>query len=197
MTLKTRVPLVLASGSPRRRDLLRELDLEFEILVREVKEVVPVGMSPTAVAEHLALFKAQAYNDIAVDHVVITADTLVTLGNEILGKPNSHAESVQMLKDLSGTVNWVISGVCINFAGQCRVFHEITKVHFRNLKRWEIEYYIQKFRPFDKAGAYGIQEWIGMVGIEHMEGDYYNVVGLPLARLWRELQPWLVDGHRP
>lgn len=189
--------MILASGSPRRQNLLRELGLDFKVLVREVEEIIPVGMSPTAVAEHLALFKARAYDDMAIDHVVITADTLVVLENEILGKPQSHAEAVQMLKDLSGRVNWVISGVCINFAGEKRVFHEVTKVHFRKLKRWEIEHYIRKFQPFDKAGAYGIQEWIGMVGIEYLEGDYYNVVGLPVARLWRELQPWLVDGNRP
>ena len=189
--------MILASGSPRRQNLLRELGLDFKVLVREVEEIIPIGMSPTAVAEHLALFKARAYDDMAIDHVVITADTLVVLDHDILGKPGNHAEAVQMLKDLSGRVNWVITGVCINFAGEKRVFHEVTKVFFRKLKRWEIDHYVRRFQPYDKAGAYGVQEWIGMVGIEHLEGDYYNVVGLPVSRLWRELQPWLVDGHRP
>jgi len=189
--------LILASGSPRRQTLLRELGLDFKVLVREVDEKIPLGMSPTAVAEHLALHKARAYDDMALDHLVVTADTLVVLGNRILGKPGNYREAVQMLQDLSSQVSWVVSGVCINFAGERRIFHEVTQVRFRKLKRWEIDHYIRKFQPYDKAGAYGIQEWIGMVGIDQIEGDYYNVVGLPVARLWRELQPWLVDGHRP
>lgn len=181
----------MASGSPRRQQLLRDLGLEFEVLVRPVEEVLPEHMSPMAVAEHLALFKSRAYEDIAFDKLVVTADTVVALGNELLGKPEDYRHAVQMLQDLSGTVNWVVSGVCISHAGQKLLFHEVTKVYFRKMLRREIEYYIQQYRPYDKAGGYGIQEWIGMVGIERIEGDYYNVVGLPVQRLWRELGPWL------
>ena len=160
--------------------------------LRPVEEVLPEGMSPMAVAEHLALFKARAYDDLAADHLVVTADTVVALGNELLGKPVDYRHAVQMLQDLGGKENWVVSGVCISHAGQKLLFHEVTKVRFRKLMRREIEYYIQQFQPYDKAGGYGIQEWIGMVGIERIEGDYYNVVGLPVQRLWRELRPWLL-----
>lgn len=184
--------MILASGSPRRQQLLRDLDLDFEVVVRPVEEVLPEGMSPMAVAEHLALFKSRAYEDLAADHLVVTADTVVALGNELLEKPVDYRDAVHMLTALGGQVNWVVSGVCISHAGQKRLFHEVTQVHFRKLLRREIEYYVQQFRPYDKAGGYGIQEWIGMVGIERIEGDYYNVVGLPVQRLWRELGTWLV-----
>ncbi len=184
--------MILASGSPRRQQLLRDTGLAFEVVTRPVEEIIPEQMSPMAVVEHLALFKARAYDDLAADHVVITADTVVSLGDEILGKPVDARDAVQMLKDLSGQVNWVVSGVCISHRGQKKLFHEVTKVRFRALKRWEIAYYIERYRPYDKAGSYGIQEWIGMVGVDHIEGDYYNVVGLPVARLWRELEEWMI-----
>lgn len=144
------------------------------------------------VAEHLALAKAKAYDDWAQDHVVITADTVVALGQRLLAKPGNAREAVQMLQDLSGNENWVVSGVCVSHAGRKKLFHEVTKVHFRALSRREIAHYVEVFQPYDKAGAYGIQEWIGMVGVERIEGDYYNVVGLPVARLWQELDEWLI-----
>jgi len=184
--------LILASGSPRRQQLLREAGLDFRVVTRPVEEIVPEQMSPMAVAEHLALFKARAYDDLAEDNVVITADTVVSLGNEILGKPAHVRDAVQMLKDLSGEVNWVVSGVCISHRGQKKLFHEVTKVYFRKLQRWEIAYYIERYQPFDKAGAYGIQEWIGMIGVDRIEGDFYNVVGLPVSRLWHELREWML-----
>ena len=148
-------------------------------------------MGVIAVAEHLALEKARAYDDLAADNIVVTADTLVSLDSEILGKPQDLREAAQMLQNLSGQVNWVVTGVCINHQGEKRIFHEVSKVWFRKLQRWEITHYIDQYQPYDKAGAYGIQEWIGLIGVDRIEGDFYNVVGLPVSRLWKELSPWI------
>jgi septum formation protein len=186
--MKTIAPLILASGSPRRQQLLRDLGLAFDVVVRPVSEEIPAGLSPAAVAEHLALHKSGAYVDLAVDHVVVTADTIVSLKGQLLEKPRDAGDAVRMLKLLSGNVNQVISGVCIRHQGHVVVFHEVTLVTFRELADWEIEYYVEAYRPLDKAGAYGIQEWIGMVGISGIEGDYYNVVGLPVGRFWGEMK---------
>ena len=182
--------MILASGSPRRKHLLTELGLDFQVIVREVDETFPRGMPPTVLAEHLASLKSQACADLAEAHIVITADTVVALQGQLLGKPADRSEAVTMLQALSGQTNQVISAVCIRHQAQTVLFHEITQVHFRPLEPWEIDHYVDHFKPYDKAGAYGIQEWIGMVGITHIEGDYYNVMGLPLARLWQTLKNW-------
>ncbi|MBP6638737.1 MAG: septum formation protein Maf [Bacteroidia bacterium] len=186
--MKTIAPLILASGSPRRQQLLREVGLNFEVVVRPVEEVIPPGKTPVEVAEHLAWHKSEAYLDLIGDHVVLTSDTIVSLKGQLLEKPQDRADAVRMLKLLSGNVNQVISGVCIRYQEECVLFHASTLVTFRELTEWEINHYVDHFKPYDKAGAYGIQEWIGMVGIGKIEGDYYNVVGMPIGMVWEALK---------
>lgn len=180
----------MASGSPRRQQLLRDLGLDFTVVVREVDETPPPGMAPAALAEYLAALKGAACVELAATHIVISADTIVALDDQLLAKPADRAEAIAMLQALSGRVNRVLSGVCVQHEGRQAVFHAETRVRFRELEPWEIEHYVDHFRPYDKAGAYGIQEWIGMVGIAGIEGDYYNVVGLPVGRLWEVLKAW-------
>lgn len=180
--------MILASGSPRRQQLLNDLGLQFEVVLRPVSEDIPAKMQAFEVAEHLAWHKSQAYLDLIKTNIVITSDTIVSLGGQLLEKPIDRNDAERMLNKLSGNTNEVISGVCIRHRETCLKFHASTKVHFRNLEKWEIDYYIDQFQPFDKAGAYGIQEWIGMVGIDSIEGDYYNVVGLPVGMVWEKMK---------
>ncbi len=180
--------LLLASKSPRRRELLGQLAIPLTIVDVDVDEKVSGELPAGQVAETLARLKADGYRvDIAADEVLVTADTVVVLGNQVLGKPHSHEEAAEMLHGLSGKVHQVYTGVCLRSAQRSVAFTERTDVHFRQMSDSEIEYYIDHYKPYDKAGAYGIQEWIGMVGIERIEGCYYNVMGLPVARLYREL----------
>ena len=181
--------IILASQSPRRQYLLRELGLDFEIRETHVKEVYPGGMSPEGIAVYLAELKAADFEDPRLDEnaIVITADTIVSLGDEILGKPSTHGEAVAMLQKLSGRKHDVITAVCLKSARKKRVFHVLSSVSFKELSMEEIEYYIDNFQPFDKAGGYGIQEWIGYVGINKIEGSYFNVMGLPVKELYEEL----------
>jgi septum formation protein len=176
---------------------LRELGLDFQVVLREVDEQFPEGMPPAAVAEHLAVLKADACRDLAESHIVVTADTVVALNGALLGKPKDHAEAKQMLQALSGQTNQVISAVCISYQGQQKVFHSLTQVHFRHLADWEIDHYVEAYQPTDKAGAYGIQEWIGMVGITGIEGDYYNVVGMPVGLVWDALKAYFLPPINP
>lgn len=177
-------PLLLASNSPRRRELLAGLGLPFEVFVKVVHEEYPEHLKRAEVAEFLASHKADAYLADIGNKALVTADTIVCLGERILNKPADAAEAKEMLQALSGTHNEVITGVCVLTQDQKTVFHDTTTVYFRQLAEPEIDYYISAYKPFDKAGAYGIQEWIGMVGIERIEGSYFNVVGLPVQKLY-------------
>lgn len=188
MIHKSIPPLLLASKSPRRQQLLREMGLEFEVMVREVEEVVRPGLSPAEVAEEIAKAKSMAYPDLAGEKLIISSDTVVAFDGEIMGKPVDKADGKRMLSLLSNGSHEVVSGVCFQHKGRFHIFHESTKVFFRTLTPEMIEYYLEEFQPYDKAGAYGIQEWIGKVGITHIEGDYYNVMGLPACRLYEELR---------
>lgn len=187
MILQFKYPLVLASQSPRRQQLLRDLGLTFEVMVRPTPEYVPEDMEARAVAVFIAENKAKAFSDIASNHIIVTADTLVVLDKTILGKPADEAQATEMLNLLSGRPHQVITGVSIYHAGNLKSFAEETIVNMRELRPQEIRYYIAQYKPYDKAGAYGIQEWIGMIGIGSIQGDYYNVMGLPTARLYQEL----------
>jgi len=178
---------MLASKSPRRQQLLREAGFEFEVLVREVEEPVTPGKSPAEVAEEIAHRKSLAYTDLSAEKLIITSDTVVAVDTLILGKPADKAEGVEMLSLLSGRSHEVITGVCFQYKGRFHLFHESTQVFFKALTSEEIDHYLEVYRPYDKAGAYGIQEWIGMMAITHIHGDYYNVMGLPVCRLTREL----------
>ncbi|MHA6247888.1 Maf family nucleotide pyrophosphatase [Pontibacter sp. CAU 1760] len=181
-------PLLLASNSPRRKELLSQLGLAFEVRVKEVHEEFPEHLVRAEVAEYLASHKADAYLQDLRHEALITADTIVCLGDKVLNKPATYDEAVRMLKALSGQVNEVITGVCILTKEQKTIFHDSTKVYFKNLTDEEITHYVTHYKPYDKAGAYGIQEWIGMIGIEHIEGSYFNVMGLPVQKLYTHLQ---------
>jgi septum formation protein len=184
-------PLLLASNSPRRRELLTSLGLDYIVRVKDVHEDFPTHLKRAEVAEYLASHKADAYFDDIKDEVVITADTIVCLGDKVLNKPHTHHEAAEMLKALSGTSHDVITGVCLLSKESKTVFHDVTKVYFKELTQDEIDFYINHYKPFDKAGAYGIQEWIGMIGVDRIEGSYYNVMGLPVQKLYQKL----VDLH--
>lgn len=180
--------IILASQSPRRHQMLRELGVSFEIKTREVDEIYPEGLRPEEVPLYLAELKSKAFEkDMESNQLVITADTIVCVDDWILGKPVDRADAFNMLKALSGRSHQVISGVCLQSVEKKVSFSTITHVHFKVLSDEEINYYIENYKPFDKAGAYGIQEWIGFIGIDGIEGSYFNVVGLPIQRLYQEL----------
>lgn len=181
--------LVLASNSPRRRQLLTDLGLTYEIRLREVDEAYPPHLRRAAVAEYLARHKAAAYApDLAFDELLLTADTIVCLDEDVLNKPADAREAAAMLTRLQGRAHDVFTGVCLRHGdGREVVFSDQTTVHFRPLSAAEIDFYIQQYQPFDKAGAYGAQDWLGMVGVTRLEGSYFNVMGLPVHRVWEEL----------
>ncbi|MCT4602701.1 MAG: Maf-like protein [Marinifilum sp.] len=180
--------LILASQSPRRHQMMKELGLEFEIKTKEVEEVYPDGLSPKEIPAYLAELKALAFeSDLKNNELVITADTIVCVDDWILGKPKDREDAFKMLSALSGKSHQVISGVCLKSKEKKVSFATTTNVHFKKLSTEEIDYYIDNYKPFDKAGAYGIQEWIGFIGINGIEGSYFNVVGLPIQKLYEEL----------
>ncbi len=183
--------LILSSNSPRRQELLRGLGIPFKVFVIDgIDESYPADMPAEDVAEHIAVKKAAPYaeNIKGTDNVVLTADTVVVCEGEIMGKPKNEADAHRMLRKLSGKTHQVYTGVCLTAEGSQRHFSVRTDVTFRELADDEIWHYIRTYKPFDKAGAYGIQEWIGYVGISGINGSYYNVMGLPVQRIYKELK---------
>ena len=182
--------IILASNSPRRRELLAGLDLEFEVkVIKGIDESYPNTLPPTEVAQYIAAKKADAYLTTITDNdLVITADTVVIVDDEILGKPHDETQAKAMLRRISGRSHLVVTGVCLVTKDKRREFSVSTDVTFRCLTESEIDYYVSHYRPFDKAGAYGIQEWIGYVGVTALNGSYFNVMGLPVQRIYAELQ---------
>ena len=181
--------IILASRSPRRQYLLKELGLDFEVIATGVSESYPDTLSPVQIAEFLAEQKANAFETSRLDEnmILIAADTIVSLQGEILGKPIDYNEALTMLKKLSGKQHEVITGVCVKSRHKKNTFHVTSQVFFKELCDEEIEYYINQFRPYDKAGGYGIQEWIGYIGISKIEGSFFNVMGLPVKEVYEEL----------
>ena len=182
--------IILASNSPRRRELLAGLGYPFEVRVMEgIDESYPASLPASEVARYIASKKAAAYRTIIhPDELIITADTVVIVGDDILGKPEDEADAVRMLREISGRTHHVTTGVCLLTAQQERCFDVTTEVTFKVLSDEEISYYVAKYKPFDKAGAYGIQEWVGYIGVTGLHGSYYNVMGLPVQRIYQELQ---------
>ena len=182
--------VILASASPRRKQLLELAEIEFEVIVSNVDESFPAGLSPSQAALHIAENKAldvlKKLNNSDAQSI-IAADTVVVLEEEILGKPVDRDDAIHILSKLSGKVHTVITGVCILSGQNKTLFAEETKVEFLALSKDQIEYYVDRFKPYDKAGAYAIQEWIGAVGIKSIKGDFYNVMGLPVSRVVGEL----------
>ena len=184
--------IILASNSPRRKELLAGIDVPFEVRVMDgIDESYPDTLPIQDIAEYIAKKKATAYREtMAGDELVITADTIVVLGSEILGKPSDEADARRMLQELSGKTHQVITGVCMMTREKRRVFSVITDVTFKAFTDEEITHYITKYQPYDKAGAYGIQEWIGYIGVTALNGSYFNVMGFPVQRIYSELQRW-------
>lgn len=182
--------LILGSKSPRRQQLLREAGFQYTTVTIDVEETFPDNIPAETVASYLAKKKAMAFGGDLGDSLLVTADTVVIIDGRILGKPENREEAVDMLQCLSGRSHKVITGVCLRDRRVTRCFDEVTRVYFKKLTAEEIHYYIDNYKPFDKAGAYGIQEWIGLIGIEKIEGSYFNVVGLPVHRIHRYLKEY-------
>lgn len=181
-------PIILASKSPRRQELLTLMDVDFRIVLREVDESYPNSLTPEEIAVYIARQKATAFDEVIGDEVVLTADTIVSIEGHILGKPRDEQHAIEMLQLLSGKTHQVITGVCLFYKQQYHSFYEVSDVTFRTLTEGEIISYVTKYKPMDKAGSYGIQEWIGVTSMARINGSYTNVVGLPTERLYRELQ---------
>ncbi|MDD4968654.1 MAG: Maf-like protein [Paludibacter sp.] len=183
--------IILASQSPRRNELLLGLNIPFKVQVIETEENYPSQLVGVDIPMYIAEKKADAFIPHMKDNtLLITADTIVWHEGVVFGKPTDKEDATRMLKSLSGKTHQVITGVCISTLAKRKTFHVISEVRFSRLTPEEIEYYLHNFEPYDKAGAYGVQEWIGFIGVEYIEGSYFNVMGLPVQRLYTELKRW-------
>lgn len=184
--------IILASGSPRRQQFFKDFDLPFEIRLKEIEEIYPDNLKAEEITNYLAELKAKAFEgELADNEILITSDTLVWLNDKALGKPKDYEDAFQILKSLSNQTHEVITSVCFKTTTKTETIFEITKVSFRELSDDSIRYYLDNYKPFDKAGAYGIQEWIGLIGIHKIEGSYTNVVGLPTEKVYTYLTSYL------
>ncbi|WP_273566654.1 Maf-like protein [Maribacter halichondriae] len=180
--------IILASASPRRQQFFKEMGLDFEIRIKSVEEIYPPELTEIEISDYLAVLKASAFQgSLANNEILITSDTVVWYKNESLAKAENYEEAFQMLRKLSDDWHEVITSVCFTTTKKQKTVSHVTKVKFKNLSDDEIDYYITNYKPYDKAGAYGIQEWIGLIGIEEIEGSYTNVVGLPTQLVYKVL----------
>lgn len=180
--------LILASGSPRRQELLKSLGVPFEIRIREIDEVYPKHLKKSEISDYLAQLKSNAFvEELTPKDLLITSDTIVWYHNMALGKPKSKDDAFQMLQKLSGKTHEVITSVCLKSLQKEDIFNSITKVTFKELSSKEIQFYIDNYNPMDKAGAYGIQDWIGQIGVTKIEGSYFNVMGFPIHKIYSQL----------
>ncbi len=182
--------IILGSNSPRRQELLKGLEVDFEVKVNPVDEIVPVDLKPEYVAAYLSKLKSEAFGSLEENVIVITSDTVVIEKNHLLGKPETEQEAFDMLKSLSGATHSVMTAVTLRSTNKQITVEDETLVTFRFLEEEEIWHYIHTYKPFDKAGAYGIQEWIGFMGVTRIEGSYYNVMGFPLHLIYEQLKKW-------
>jgi septum formation protein len=180
--------IILASGSPRRQQFFRDLDLDFEIRIKEVDEVYPPNLTEEDITDYLAVLKSDAFEgELKENEILVTSDTIVWHRNRALGKPKDYDDAFQMLQSLSNSTHKVITSVCFKTKEKTQLINEITSVTFHPITDQEIDYYLTTYRPFDKAGSYGIQEWIGYVGVAQIEGSYPNVMGMPTDKVYRFL----------
>jgi septum formation protein len=181
-------PIILASQSPRRKQLLEWAEISFEVIVSNTDEHFPDNITPPLIAEYIAVNKAKAVFELTKsDKLILAADTIVVCDGEILGKPMNRNHAIETIQKLSGKTHEVITGVAMLKQGAINVFHEITEVSFHDLTTEQISFYVDRYEPYDKAGAYAIQEWIGVVGIREIRGDFYNVMGLPVSKVVQKL----------
>ena len=183
----TNYNVILASGSPRRQQFFKDLEIDFSIQLKEIEEIYPENLKGVAITDYLSNLKSDAFSTLNDNDLLITSDTIVWLEGKALGKPKDTKEAFTMLRAMSGKKHEVITSVCIKSNSFRKIINDITSVTFKELSDEEIQYYINNYKPFDKAGAYGIQEWIGFIGIDKIEGSYFNVVGLPVHKLYKEL----------
>ena len=183
-----KINIILASGSPRRQQFFKEMDLHYTIRLKEIEEIYPEHLQAEEITNFLAELKASAFeNELKENDVLVTSDTIVWLNGKALGKPKDYDDAFQMLQQLANQTHEVITSVCLKSIDKTEVFHCVTKVTFANLSDEAIKYYLDNYQPFDKAGSYGIQDWIGLIGISKIEGSYTNVVGLPTEILFQKL----------
>lgn len=182
--------IILASNSPRRKELLAGIDVNFDVrVIRDIDESYPASLPTKDIAEYISRKKATVYRQqMASDELIITADTIVVLDSEVMGKPHDEADASRMLHELSGRTHQVITGVTLTTTDRQQSFSVETDVTFKSLTDEEINYYVERYKPFDKAGAYGIQEWIGHIGVTALKGSYFNVMGLPVQRIYEALR---------
>jgi septum formation protein len=184
---KQTIPLILASKSPRRQELMQLMELDFKVLLKDVDESYPEGLTPAEIACYISEKKAVAFTDERLTSLVVTADTIVAYNGEILGKPANTAHAKEMLTKLSGTTHQVFTGVSLAYQDKMVTFYDETEVCFRDLSEAEIDHYIAAYNPLDKAGSYGIQDWLGFVAVDKITGSYTNVMGLPTEKLYTSL----------
>ncbi|WP_316821423.1 Maf family nucleotide pyrophosphatase [Pedobacter gandavensis] len=182
-----KIPIILASKSPRRQELMNAMNLDFKVVLKEVDETYPKDLLPAEIAVYIAEKKAKAFDEDSKGSIIITADTIVAYNGEILGKPEDAHHATEMLTKLSGTNHQVYTGVSLTYNGEMRSFYDTTEVFFNILTPAQIQYYIKNYKPMDKAGSYGIQDWIGLIAVSKIIGSYTNVMGLPTERLYKAL----------
>ena len=188
------INIILASGSPRRQELFKELGLDFKIKVKPIEEVYSLNLKQEEITNYLAELKAKVFDiELRENDLVITSDTIVWIHDKALEKPKNELEAARMLQELSGNNHKVITSICLKSKNNQKTFFDVTTVYFKELTKEEISFYVEKHKPFDKAGAYGIQEWIGFIGVTKLEGSYFNVMGLPVHKLYEELMKFEFD----
>lgn len=179
--------VILASGSPRRQQFLKDLDLDFSIQLKEIEENFPSNLKGTEITDYLAELKASPFQELKENDILITSDTIVWLNDKAIGKPKSKEEAIAIFNKLSGNMHQVITSVCIKTTQNINIFNDTTNVFFKKLTDEEINFYIDNFSPYDKAGGYGVQDWIGYIGVEKIEGSFYNVMGFPIHKFYQEM----------
>jgi septum formation protein len=179
--------IILASGSPRRQQFLKDLGIDYTIKLREVEEIYPSTLKGVEITDYLAELKSSSFDNLKKNEILITSDTIVWLENKAIGKPKDRKDAINILKSISGKKHEVMTSICLKTIDSIKIVNDITQVYFKILTQEEIEYYLDTFEPYDKAGAYGIQDWIGYIGVEKIEGSFFNVMGLPVHKLYTEL----------
>lgn len=180
--------IILASGSPRRQQFLKDLNLDFTVQTKDVDEIYPKYLHGSEITNYLAELKAAAFEgELAENDLLITADTIVRFHGKVLGKPKDADDAKQMLHELSGQVHEVITSISLTSVKKQKTFSDTTLVYFKDLSDEEIDFYIENYKPFDKAGAYGIQEWLGFIAVEKLQGSYFNVMGFPVHKFYKEI----------
>ena len=179
--------IILASGSPRRQQFLKDLNIDFTIQLKEIEEIYPSHLKGKEITDYLAKLKSSAFTNLNKNDILITSDTIVWLEGKAIGKPKNKQDAIAIFKNMSGKKHQVFTSICIKTKADIKIINDKTDVYFKELTDDEINYYLDKFLPYDKAGGYGIQDWIGLIGVEKIDGSYFNVMGLPVHKLYAEL----------